>query len=171
MISAPSTRSSPTRASTQCSSAKRPGSHSYSSQASILAGGVSVVRVVEPSVRHRPTSAARRWCSVSGSRRILIPPQTAFDPKSELRLPKCDLRPRGRRQDAAPAGWAFPRFEYYGGSEQPRAFAGRRDVGYLDVGQPGRSLVLALDDAALDPFGQLEREVGPRADANGVGPP
>jgi hypothetical protein len=38
---------------------------------------------------------------------------------------------------------------------------GARDVGDLDVGQPGRFVALALDHAALDALGELEREVGP----------
>ena len=76
MISAPSTFSSPARASTRCSSAP-PGSLSYVSTASILAAGAPGASLVHPSVFHLPVNTSRRAARGRGALCPAPPPAVA----------------------------------------------------------------------------------------------
>jgi len=83
---------------------------------------------------------------------------------SGLRLPQGDLAARGHYDDASPARRALPRFEQHRSAEHARPLGRVGNVGDLDVGKPKGALGVALDDAALDPVAELEREVRPAAD-------
>src|SRR5207247_3319455 len=83
--------------------------------------------------------------------------------RSRLRLPQRDLGTGGRRDDAAPASRALAGLQQHRGAKEGCALRRLVEIGDLDVGQPQGGLVVRLDDAALDPVAQLQREVGPAA--------
>lgn len=74
-------------------------------------------------------------------------------------MPERDLAGCRRRDDAAPADWAFTWLEHDRGAELTRAVGHLADLGDFDVWQPQRPLSGALHDAACESAAKLERQV------------